>query len=92
MTSLFHPCVLSLRQQLNEPDPFGIDLKFETICNSVYLHSAQGRILDIRNANLVLKNPFSVLWPLSENSTLDDAAVSNAGLDILYSPGSIKAT
>ena len=34
MTSLFHTYILTLRQQISEPDLFRINLNFETICNS----------------------------------------------------------
>ena len=38
MTSLFHNYILTLRQQISEPDLFCINLDFETICNRGYLH------------------------------------------------------
>ena len=36
--SLFHTNVLTLTEEISEPDLFRINLNFETICNTGYLH------------------------------------------------------
>ena len=79
-----------LSEQISEPDLFGIDLNFQTVCNSGYLHYTQGKLLqrpniNIRDSNLILKNPFSGLWLILKNPywTLQRS-------DILYSRGSFK--
>ena len=69
---------------MSEPDQFRNNLNLKTICNSFYLHYTQGKLLwhlniNIWDSDLVLRNPYSGLWPYSEKSVLDSVA-SNMGL------------